>query len=122
MDFKDIYCKEKFHCDPMGVMMFANADESFTALDTTDDTGCVLESLCNFLNGDIPFFQPRIDKVKQGVIILETGDQISVRGRGYLKSVLKLNDNEIEKLQKQFLSWVVLKIISQDDDRYAFNK
>ena len=119
---------EKFHCDPYGIYLFSGPEDdcSITALDTTDDSGTILPSLCNFLNGDIPYFQPKISKVEKGRIILETGDEIRVRGWGYLTGLsedcLKLDDETAAKIQDQFFSWLVLKIMSQDDDKYSWNK
>jgi len=113
MDFKEVYrIDQKFHCDPYGIYMFSGPEEdcSVTAFDTTDCSGLILTHLCSFLNGDIPLFLPEIKKVEDGTIFLENGEEIRVRGFGYLTSVKHLTDEEASKMQDEFLDWVVSKI------------
>ena len=118
-DFVNIYLKgdkyhPKFHCDPYGIYMFAGddtCDDNIMVLDChNDDSGCVLRSLCNYLNGNIPVFQPRIIGHHKDTIILETGWVIRARGWGYLTGVKHLSNEEAAKVQDDFIKWVVDRI------------
>lgn len=126
--FHEIYkTDQKFHCDPYGIWMFSGpeGDCSLTALDNPEDfNGDVLISLCNFLNGDIPCFQPEVEKVEHEYIYLKACAEhqqvvFRVRGTGYIASRMKkwgLQIEDINRIQDEFAQWIADKIKKSQKD------
>ncbi len=120
MDFKKIYFKgesPKFHCDPYGIYIFTGeyADgDGLLALDTNLDDGYMMQSLCNFLNGELNVFQPRIKEVildnNDAAIVFEGDFEVRARGWGYLTGVKNLSNEEAAQVQNDFINWIVDKI------------
>jgi hypothetical protein len=94
LTWQDVF-KGPFQCDDYGIYMFASTDDySVTALDChTDDTGCILKSLCNFLNNETNIFQPKITKIvklNKGPSTIEISD-VKINNNDYLSSFSEPN-------------------------------